>query len=51
MDVVEGKKEIIKALVELDFQEKDRPPVMVKNSEAFPERNGSLYAIAAQSYG
>lgn len=51
MDVVEGKKELIKALGELDFQEKDRPPVMVKNSEAFPVRNGSLYAIASQSYG
>lgn len=51
IDVIEGKNTIIKELQKLGFQIANRPPVMVKNIEAFPNRNNSLYAIAAQAYG
>ena len=51
IDVLDGKITIIEDLQKLGFQIANRPPVMVKNTEAFPERNNSLYAIAAQAYG
>lgn len=51
IDVVEGKNTIMEGLQMLGFQIANRPPVMVKNIEAFPVRNNSLYAIAAQAYG
>ncbi|WP_312095980.1 GNAT family N-acetyltransferase [Niallia sp.] len=51
IDVMDGKSTIIEELQKLGFQIANCPPVMVKNIEAFPERNDSLYAIAAQAYG
>ncbi|MED3794823.1 GNAT family N-acetyltransferase [Niallia alba] len=51
IDVLDGKTSLMKELETVGFQVNDRPPVMVKNLEAFPKRNNSLYAIAAQAYG
>ncbi|WP_400246797.1 GNAT family N-acetyltransferase [Niallia sp. JL1B1071] len=51
IDVVEGKNKVIEDLQKLGFQIANRPPVMVKNIEAFAKRNNCLYAIAAQAYG
>jgi predicted GNAT family N-acyltransferase len=51
IDIVEGKNTIMEELQKLGFQIVNRPPVMVKNIEAFPKRNNCLYAIAAQAYG
>ncbi|WIY62736.1 GNAT family N-acetyltransferase [Bacillus arachidis] len=51
IDVPEGKELFMKVLETAGFQKVNQPPVMMKNSTQFLERNGGLYGIAAQIFG
>lgn len=51
IDVPDGKEEIKNFLRDRGFEKVSNPPVMIKNSDDMPKRNGHLYGIAAQIFG
>lgn len=51
IDVPEGKEFFMIVLETAGFQKVNQPPIMLKNSNQFLERNGELYGIAAQIFG
>ncbi|MEH7444989.1 GNAT family N-acetyltransferase [Bacillus sp. JJ1122] len=51
IDVPDGTEGIIDFLTKRGFDNVSNPPVMIKNSNDMPKRNGHLYGIAAQIFG
>ncbi|EMT50250.1 acetyltransferase [Brevibacillus borstelensis AK1] len=51
IDVPSGHEEFLVFLEQCGFQKASQPPIMIRNAEKLPERNGHLYAIAAQAFG
>ncbi|MCM3592608.1 GNAT family N-acetyltransferase [Brevibacillus borstelensis] len=51
IDVPSGHEEFLVFLEQCGFQKASQPPIMIRNAEKLPERNGRLYAIAAQAFG
>ncbi|MGE8205639.1 GNAT family N-acetyltransferase [Heyndrickxia sp. NPDC080065] len=51
IDVPSENKLFISLLEKCGFSKVSQPPIMVKNSDVLPERNNTLYGIAAQIFG
>ncbi|MEJ8548102.1 GNAT family N-acetyltransferase [Brevibacillus borstelensis] len=51
IDVPSGQEQFLAFLERCGFQKAGQPPIMIRNAEKLPERNGQLYAIAAQAFG
>ncbi|MGD8189372.1 GNAT family N-acetyltransferase [Brevibacillus ginsengisoli] len=51
IDVPYGKEAIFPSLEKRGFKKVNHPPVMIRNSTTLPDRNDTLYGIAAQIFG
>jgi ribosomal protein S18 acetylase RimI-like enzyme len=51
IDVPSGHEEFMLFLEKRGFRKVNQPPIMIMNSKQLPQRNGTLYGIAAQVFG
>jgi predicted GNAT family N-acyltransferase len=51
IDVPEGKDDFLAYLEQCGFKKVSQPPVMIKNTNQLPLRDGTLFSIAAQIFG
>ncbi len=51
IDVPDGQPLFVRSLEKSGFVKESQPPIMIKNSSSLPERNHTLFGIAAQIFG
>ncbi|GIP32995.1 GNAT family N-acetyltransferase [Paenibacillus sp. J2TS4] len=51
IDVPSGHEKLMAHLIRCGFKKVSQPPVMIIHSDQLPNRNGTLFAIAAQVFG